>query len=234
VKTLITQVAGVEKVTNLRAATGGADEQTVEDFIKHAPAELRSSKRAVTAKDFEAVALSIDGVRKARALGSRHPDFPGIDVAGAVTVLIVPDSDALPPRPSAELIRSVCKELDRLRVITSEVYVSGPRFIEVRLEARLFAPPDSAFDAVAEAARKRIDGFLSPFERQIAEDVSPAALYAQLYGTDGQVRSVEDLLVYVDGLPHEIGRPIDVPPDAIVYPGSHLIVVRPDQDRFAP
>jgi predicted phage baseplate assembly protein len=234
VKTLITQVAGVEKVTNLRAATGGADEQTVEDFIKHAPAELRSSKRAVTAKDFEAVALSIDGVRKARALGSRHPDFPGIDVAGAVTVLIVPDSDALPPRPSAELIRSVCKELDRVRVITSEVYVSGPRFIEVRLEARLFAPPDSAFDAVAEAARKRIDGFLSPFERQIAEDVSPAALYAQLYGTDGQVRSVEDLLVYVDGLPHEIGRPIDVPPDAIVYPGSHLIVVRPDQDRFAP
>ena len=100
------------------------------------------------------------------------------------------------------------------------------------MEARLFAPPDSAFDAVADAARKRIDGFLSPLKRQFGEDVSPAALYGELYGTDGQVRSVEELLIYVDGLPHDIGRPIVVPADALVYPGAHLIVVRPSRDRL--
>jgi predicted phage baseplate assembly protein len=232
VKTLISQIAGVEKVTNLRSAVGGADEQSIEDFIKRAPADLRASRRAVTAKDFEAIALSIDGVRKARALGGRHPDFPDIEVAGAVTVLVVPDSTDMPPRPSAELVRAVCKVLDGQRMITSEVYVSGPRFIEVRLEARLFAPPDSAFDAVAEAARKRIDEFLSPFNRTFGEDLSPAALYGQLYGSDGQVRSVENLLIYVDGLPHDLGRPIGVPPNAIVFPGSQLIVVRPDRDRI--
>jgi predicted phage baseplate assembly protein len=233
VKTLISQIAGVEKVTNLRAATGGAEEQSIEDFVKRAPSELRASQRAVTAKDFAAVARSIGDVKNARALSGYHPDFPGVEVAGAVTVLIVPNSDAMPPRPSSELIRSVCKVLDKVRIITSEVYVSGPRFIEVRIEARLFAPPDSAFDMVAEEARKRVDKFLSPFERELGADMSPAALYGQLFGTDGQVRSVQDLLIYVDGLPHELGRQIVVPPDALVYPGSHLIVVRPDTDRFA-
>lgn len=233
VKTMVTQVAGIEKVTNPRRAAGGADEEDVNDFIRAAPAHLRAQNRAVTARDFASVALSIDGVKKARALGGRHPDYPEVQVPGAVTVFIVPDSDAVPPRPSAELIRSVCQAFDEVRLITTEVYVSAPSFIEVRIEARLFAAPDAAFDQVATDARRRVDTFLSPLERQFGENVSPAALYAQLFGpVGGAVRSVEELLVYVNGQPHEGGRPIDVPPEALVYPGSHLIVVRPDPDRF--
>ncbi len=194
---------------------------------------MRRAGRAVTEKDFATFATAIDGVQKARALGGRHPDFPGVEVPGAVTVVVVADSEAMPPHPSAELVRSVCQALDGVRLITSEVYVSGPTFIEVRIEARLFAAADAAFDAVAQAARRRVDTFLSPRTRQFGENVSPAALYATLYGEPGgQVRSVEDLLVYVNGLPHATGRPIEVPPDAIVYPGAHVIVVRPDQDRF--
>ena len=233
VKTLISQVAGIEKVTNPRAATGGSDEEDIAAFLKRAPSEVRRAGRAVTEKDFATFATAIDGVQKARALGGRHPDFPGVEVPGAVTVVVVADSEAMPPHPSAELVRSVCQALDGVRLITSEVYVSGPTFIEVRIEARLFAAADAAFDAVAQAARRRVDTFLSPRTRQFGENVSPAALYATLYGEPGsQVRSVEDLLVYVNGLPHATGRPIEVPPDAIVYPGAHVIVVRPDQDLF--
>ena len=233
VKALISQIAGIEKVTNPRAATGGADEEDITAFLKRAPAELRKAGRAVTERDFASFALGIDGVAKARALGGRHPDHPGVDVPGAVSVLLVAATDAMPPHPSAELVRSVCQALDQVRLITTEVYVSGPAFIEVRLEARLLAAPDAAFDAVAQAARRRIDDYLSPRKRDFGENVSPAALYARLYGEPGAgVRSVEDLLVYVNGLPHATGRPIDVPPDAIVYPGAHVIVVRPDQDRF--
>jgi hypothetical protein len=58
-------------------------------------------------------------------------------------------------------------------------------------------------------------------------------LYGQLYADPGsQVRSVEDLMVYVNGLPHDIGKQIEIASDAIVYPGAHIIVVRPDTDRF--
>jgi predicted phage baseplate assembly protein len=232
VKTMVSQIPGIEKVTNLRAATGGADEETLDEFIRQAPRHLRSSGRAVTDRDFEHLAESVNGVKKARALGGRHPDFPDVDVAGAITVLIVPDSDARPPLPSAELIRSVCGVFENVRLITTEVYVAAPTFLEVRVEARLFADPQAAFDQVATDARKRLDEFLSPLARRFGENVSPAAIYAQLFGAPGTtpVRSVEDLLVYVDGRPHEGGRPIEVPPDALVYSGAHLIVVRPDQD----
>jgi hypothetical protein len=237
VTTMVTQVAGIERVTNVRAATGGADEEDLDTFIKQAPAHLLSGDRAVTARDFESLALSIDGVKKARALGGRHPDFPDAQVPGAVTVLVVPDSDALPPKPSAELIRSVCQVFESARLITTEVYAAAPRFLEVRVEARIFAAPEAAFDQVATDARQRLDDFLNPRNRQFGEDVSPAALFAQLFGrpgTDTQVRSVEDLLIYVDGRQHDARRPVAVPPDAIVYPGSHLIVVRGDQDeRFS-
>jgi predicted phage baseplate assembly protein len=232
VKTMVAQVPGIEKVTNLRAATGGADEETLDEFIRQAPRHLRSGGRAVTDRDFEELAESIGGVKRARALGGRHPDFSEVEVAGAVTVYIVPDSDARPPLPSAELIRSVCGVFEEVRLITTEVFVAAPTFFEVRVEARLFADPQAAFDQVATEARKRLDKFLDPLARRFGENVSPAALYAQLFGpiATTAVRSVEELLVYVNGQPHEGGRPIEVPPDALVYSGPHLIVVRPDQD----
>lgn len=234
VKTMVTQVAGIEKVVNVRAATGGADEEDLDRFIKNTPAHLRSGGRAVTGRDFEAQAESINGVKKARALGGRHPDFPDVEVPGAITVLVVADSEALPPLPSAELIRSVCGAIDRIRLITTEVHVSAPRFMEVRVEARLLADPQAAFDRVSQEARGRLNAFLSPMTRDFGENISPAAIYAQLFGAadaGSQVRSVEDLLLYVDGIPHEVGKPIDVAPDALVYPGNHLIVVRPDPDE---
>jgi hypothetical protein len=234
VKTMVDQIAGIEKVANPRAATGGADEEALSDFIRNAPGHLRSAKRAVTASDFEIQATAIEGVKKAKALGGRYPDFPDVEVPGAITVFVVADSDRMPPVPSAELIRSVCRALEQVRLITTEVYVAAPQFLQVRIEARLLAAPEAAFDQVANDARKRLDQYLSPAQREFGENISPAALYATLFGPTGgnaQVRSVENLIVYVNGQQHDVRRPIDVHPDSLVYPGDHLIVVRPDTDE---
>lgn len=234
VKTIVTPIAGIEKVINHRAAAGGADEETIEDFLLAAPRALRTGGRAVTAQDFEAMALQIGGVKKARAIGGKHPDFPGIEVPGAVTVLIVPDSTDRRPRASTELIQSVAKHLDSKRLITSEVYVASPDFVELRVEARLLAPADAAFDEVARSARQRLDDFLSPLTWKFGTNVSPAAIYRALLGSPDEkslVTSVEDLLIYVNSAPHDAGRPVEIADDALVYPGEHLIVVRPDPDE---
>ena len=230
IKTIVDQTPGIEKVTNVRQPVGGADEEAVQDFKRRAPSDLRRGGRAITAVDFETVAKSTGGVKTARALGGRHPDYPGVEVPGAVTVLVVADSDQRPPSPSAELIRSICKAFEAVRLITTEVYVAAPTFLEIRVEARIFAAPESAFDRVASDARAKLDDFLSPFKRGFGENVSPAALYAQLFSASSSIRSVEDLLVYVNGQQHTPGRPIEVAPDAIVFSGDHLIVVRPDED----
>lgn len=231
VQGMVSQVAGIEKVTNVRAPTGGADEQTLADFERSAPALLRRRGRVVTADDFEQEARTIDGVRQAKAIASRHPDYPGVTVPGAVTVVIVPDSTARPPKPSAELIESVCRTLDRLRLVTTEVYVSAPTFIEIRVEARLFADPEAAFDEVAESARARLESTLDARTWPLGANLSVAEIYRQLFGE--RVRSVEDLLIYVDGRLHEVGGPVQVPDDAVIYSGNHIIVVQPEVDTGA-
>lgn len=55
------------KVTNLKPATGGAERESIEHAVMHAPSVFRSFKRAVTAEDYEAIALTFKGVGKVRA-----------------------------------------------------------------------------------------------------------------------------------------------------------------------
>ncbi len=54
-------------LTNPEAATGGADRETIEHAVKHAPGVFRSQKRAVTAGDYIDLALDFKGVGKVRA-----------------------------------------------------------------------------------------------------------------------------------------------------------------------
>ena len=55
------------KVTNEDPATGGADRESIEHAVLHAPHVFRSRKRAVTAEDYKALALDLRGVGRVRA-----------------------------------------------------------------------------------------------------------------------------------------------------------------------
>jgi hypothetical protein len=55
------------RVTNPAPATGGSDRETAERAILHAPSVFRSMRRAVSAGDYEALALDFPGVGKVRA-----------------------------------------------------------------------------------------------------------------------------------------------------------------------
>ncbi len=59
-------------MTNPAAAVGGAERESIEHAVEHAPAVFRtrarhSIKRAVTAEDYKALALDFSGVGKVRA-----------------------------------------------------------------------------------------------------------------------------------------------------------------------
>lgn len=70
------------KITNPAPATGGADREDIPHAVRQAPAVFRSLRRAVTAADYEALALSFKGVGKVRAAGT------GWNV---VTLYVAPD-----------------------------------------------------------------------------------------------------------------------------------------------
>jgi predicted phage baseplate assembly protein len=226
---MTTQVAGIDKVTNVRAAAGGADEQSLEDFQRSAPSMLSRRGRVVTADDFAKETLSIGGVKQAVALPARHPDYPGITVPGAVTVIVVPDSTDQPPQPSAELLARICRALDKVRLLTTEVYVAAPGFVEIRVEARLIADPTAPFGTLAQNARQELIDALSAQNRTIGGTLSTAEIYKVLFESDDQnrIRSIDNLLIYVDGRLHEGGGPITLDDDQAIYSGNHMIVVQP-------
>src|SRR5690606_32025136 len=78
-------------VRNVVAATGGRGLETPEAALRRAGALLAEVERAVTAADFEALAVSTPGVAIARALSAVgfHPAHCDREVPGAITVFVV-------------------------------------------------------------------------------------------------------------------------------------------------
>ncbi len=225
------ELVGVDKLTNIRPAIGGRDEQDIEDLKRRAPQVLRHRNRAVTSEDFAALAAEMGGVAEATAVPLAHPDHPGVEVPGAVTVVVVPDHDDYPPRATDELIEQVCDGLESYRLLTTEVYVKGAEFQSVQVLARVSAPPHASGDAVARDVARALDHFLSPRRWQFGQDLYPTSFYDVMLDVPDVV-AVDSLQIRVDGRPHDIlTQRVVVPADGLVYGIDHEIVVRPAEDR---
>jgi predicted phage baseplate assembly protein len=228
--TPLTRLAGVEEVTNERPAVGGRDEQDVEELKQRAPSVLRNRGRAVTPEDFAALALEVGGVERTAALPLAHPDHPGVDVPGAVTVVVVPEDEAVPPVPSRDLVRAVCRRLDRARLLTTEVHVTGPEYREVTVEARVAAHAYAALGAVERDVRAALDRFLDPLRRPFGEDLVPSNIFGVILAVP-EVAAVPSLSVLVGGRPQLLTEQVRVPPGGLLYGAGHAILVVRHQDR---
>ncbi|WP_447602819.1 putative baseplate assembly protein [Nitrospira sp. Nam80] len=224
-------LTGVDRVSNERPAVGGADEQTIQELQRDAPNIVRRRERAITADDFISFVQEAGGVSNATAIANAHPEFPGIDVPGAVTVVIVPDTGETPPMPSSDLIASVCRRLEPRRLITTEVYVKGPTYKEIRVEAFVEAAPNAAFDTVSRNVSKALDKFLDPKIWKFGEDLYPTRIYKEVLDADADVAAVRNLNIYVDGRLHDGLGQIVLDKGELVYGRGHLIVVTPAVNR---
>lgn len=221
---------GVDTVRAERGGVGGRDEQSLDELKERAPAVLRARNRAVSEQDFTELARQAGGVARARAIALMHPDHPGVEVPGAITVLVVPDNDDNPPRPSGDLLRSVARYLHPFRLLTTELYVSEPRFRSVCVRAVVRADPYASPGAVERAALAALNDFLDPRQWPFGGDLYPTAFYDILLEVPN-LRAVERLIVEVDGQPHAgLDVVVRLDRDELVYAGEHEIAVRPYTD----
>jgi len=236
-------VAGIEEVTNPFAAEGGAEEEPVEDVKRRAAAEIASNGRAVTAADFETRALSTPGarIRRAHAVARFHPQFPGAEVPGVVTVIVVPDGDGPAPMPSASTLTLVCKHLDTVRLMTSEVHVAPPRYREVRVAVTVEARPDADAAEVRRLVEQRLDSFFHPLEGGLnpatgdpgagglpfGATIFVSDLFQLILGTDGVARLADGQMeVRVDGEASQFCRDIPLCPNELTCAKGHDVTVR--------
>lgn len=111
------------RVTNLIPATGGAERESADRAVRTAPAVFRSLGRAVTAADYEAIALAFPGVGKVRAVAGTWNAvtlYVALDGGGELTDV---HRDAL--RAYFEDVRPISVAIDFLNVVPLKVYVAA-------------------------------------------------------------------------------------------------------------
>ena len=227
---------GVDTVTNVWPAEGGADEESLEDTKLRAPRELKTRDRAVTDTDFELLARQTPGarIRRAHALPLYHPQFPGVAVPGVVTVIVVPEVDETvnwPPTPSESTLQAVCAHLNPRRLLTTELIVAPPKYQEVAVAATVVASPTADVAAVKVAMEAALNGYLHPLHGGADGQGWPLGgdvLFSEVFRVGLQVEGVariEDLRIIVDG--ERLGRCENaaILRDYLVYGGEHEIIV---------
>jgi predicted phage baseplate assembly protein len=142
VKELRTSLPFVDSVSNVVAASGGSDAETVNDALERGPQTIKNRNRAVTTEDYVWLAQqSSTLVHRVKCLPTTRPTANQqvqFD-PGSVTLLLVPESEDPQPRPSQQLIRQVRDELlaRSLSVLKPQIFVIPPTYIDVRVRAEV-------------------------------------------------------------------------------------------------
>ena len=188
ISALDTQMVGLAACTNFVKGAGGADAETLDEAKIRARKELSTRSRAVTAGDFEWIASQTPTVRVARvvvvplrrplqpgncppppSVVRCKPDLPagpaGLDESviaqGAVSVVVVPDEDIAEPIPAPSFLRAVCEQLNRHRLVTTEVYVVPPQYVRLcNFRVRVKAKPGYTRTQLQDLVEARLTQYL--------------------------------------------------------------------------
>lgn len=198
----LTGIGGVE-VGNPLPAVGGSDAPALADALDTIPGIVHRHDRAVIAADFEALALEVDGVARANTLARMHPDNPRSEAAGVVSVVAFGPGDAgtaHAPLPDLGLLRRVARYLDARRLVTTELYVIPPEYVEIHIAVGLQLREGYQADAVRRWVDQILRRFLAPLPTggpdgegwPLGRDVRRAELEAVAVQVEG-VEYLEDL-----------------------------------------
>lgn len=233
-------VEAVKSVTNLAAATGGTDEETLDDAKLRAAEELKSKDRAVTAEDFQFLAEQTPGARvvRAQSFPLTHPSYPTVQIPGVVTVAVVPDGDAPNPLPSQATLQLVCAYLNQHRLLTCEVFVAPPTYRLVKVQAAIVATPDADLSVVKQAVDAALTAYFHPLtggEDGSGWPFNGTIYFARVYRRVLDVLGVDrvqdgQLIIWLDNEAQPFCRDVPIGPGVAVllYSQGHDIDVAYD------
>lgn len=162
---------------------GGADPESTTQIRNNAPRVFNSQQRAINPEDFEAFALSVPGVAKAKSVANF---FSNVSV-----YVIGPDGAT----PSARLLDDVSLELDKRRLSGVTVSVGAPTLKAVNLTANIRAWPRYSRTAVDFKVNQAIKELLSFENSQLGQTLTVSEFYSKIMDIEG-VRYVDIPLMY--------------------------------------
>ena len=202
----------VDRVTNMRRATGGRDEETLDEAMLRARREMRAQYRAVTAEDFENLALGMGreiGRVKCLAPGDTSRSLP----PGMVELLVVPAvADAvlvgdLSRLQLAEgLMTRLQRHMDEYRLLTATIRVREPVYVGVQVHAEVvvneYARPDAVVGRVAEVLTHYLSPLTIPNSKMLPEGVAEGEWNGWPFGRSLYVAELFSVIQQVPGVKH--------------------------------
>ena len=235
---LRTTIPYVSGVTNLKAATGGVDAETVENAKRRGPLSIRAGARAVTASDFERLAAESDSaVGRVRCLPPVHPGDP-------IRLLVVPKLEEPPEQLQLDdfalpdsMVSSMSKYLDHRRILGSTVEIGTPYYQGVTIAALVATKPGSPAGQMRDRITAMLYRYLNPLTGgpdgngwPFDADLNAANVFQAIEAMEGVDRVEEVLFFEYDLRNHErigFGKElVKLDPDSLFLSSNHQVVVR--------
>ncbi len=217
-------IGGITAVNNPYPSRGGSSAETIDDAFNRFKQETQLPGAAITAGDYEALALATPGLLIARAKAVVTPGS-----CYRVDLVVVPYSLKEPPLSSSGFKKTVCRCLDSRRPITTLIHVSDPDYVEVSITVELDVAGGYDPEQVSLRVRDAYDTFLAPLDLDngggwaFGRPVYRSEVYEVTQKVEG-VNCVLDLSLSANGgtyTPRD-GN-IEIGHISLVYPGTHRI-----------
>lgn len=232
----------IDSVTNRTPGGGGSDGEDLENAKVRGPLLLRTQQRAVTAEDYEHLALAA-----AREVARVRCVPAGVNGGepGGVRVLLVPNvedgahkslefSQLLPPD---EVFARVADHLDSRRTVGARVMVQSPSYVSISVVASMRAKPRFNVQGLESAALEALYSYLHPLRGgpdgtgwPFGRAVAGGEIYAVLQSVRG-VDYVEEVGLYPANPLTQKREPrserIELGPHDLVFSWQHQVMVEP-------
>lgn len=195
------------KVSNPIRTWGGDDGEEIAEAERAIPRAVQHRERLVALQDFVDVTWRAPGVDLGRVevLPLYDPTSRQADVAGLVTVMVIPRFDPQAPEapiPDRFFLETVCRHLQPRRLITTELHIRGPEYVDIAVSVGIELVGGLAIAPVREAVRAELRRFLSPLRGgrdgqgwPLDTPVQPRELEAVVARVEG-VRLVRELRLF--------------------------------------
>jgi hypothetical protein len=224
----------VDTVTNVVAASGGSDPETVDDVLERGPQTIKNRDRAVTTEDYVWLAQQASTlVHRVKCLPTTRPTANQqlqFD-PGSVTLLLLPEGEEPRPRPSQQLVREVRDELvsRNLSILKPTIFVLPPEYVEVWISAEVVPTVPEEASVVEGRIENSLRTFLHPVKGgpkrqgwEFGRNVYISEVYQLIEDTEG----VDVVLsIVLSGDP--MLQAVEIGDNQLPFSGTHDITMRP-------
>ena len=219
-------------VNNPLPASGGRDEESLEQTLLRGPQYIRARGRAVTTADYGLLALQASGadIRRAHAVAGMHAGLSGATVPGTVSVFLLgPPRAEGPPYPDQGSLDAVSRYLsENVAPAGIEVVAAAPQFHRIGVRASLTFAATADKSNVIRQTLSELDKFFDPIYGGEQEQGWPFggvvynnAVVRRLLERVDKLEAVSTLNLMIDSETLPACSDYTLPANTLLWPDTH-------------